>query len=243
MTFQIHPAPSTSSHYRTISPVLLAQQCWQGSKPPLFPSFSQHNCSLSPTRPWAHHKAGPLCRASGPWAPPVASKKETDTARKMCKFLWIKSVFSPFSTFIYPSGNARGARDKLPKARGAVQWGPDKDSATASKDPKCCCWMVPISPWPPNKSPSPRALCHPHVAPAGVQCTDVQRLSSREIPITATLGLGSQQHSLRLELTAAEKETFHHIPQQSRAFTTSRTNSCSFSTTFPNCCTEVNTEP
>lgn len=195
MTSQIHSAPSTPSCYRTTFTLLLAQQYCQGGKPSLFPSFSHCDCFLSP-----HQTLGTSQGRARVQGIRALGKKETDMARKMCKFLWIKY----FHHRLYPSGNAGGAREKLTEARGAVQQGPDKDSAAASTEPRCCCRMEPISPWPPDMSHNPTVLCHPVWPLLMSSCCTVPWLQG--IPITPTLGLVGQQHRLRLALTAVKNK-------------------------------------
>lgn len=161
----------------------------------------------------------------------------------MCKFLLITSIFSPWTLF-----TLQIKEQKIISQKPEEQCSRDLARTVLLLPHPPCCQMVP---------PSFLDLktCHTTPQPCGTpmwpllvlrgsQGTDAQCLSSRETPTTLTLGFGCQRHSLRLALTAAEKETFPHISQQCRVFTTCHTNSCSFPPAFPNwCCTEVITEP
>lgn len=220
--------------------MLLAQQ-YRWGKTTLFPSFPQHDCSLSPhntldTSQGRAHMQG--IRALGT----TCGQQKGD--RKMCKFLLITSIFSPWTLFTLQIKEQKIISQKPEEQR--------------SRDLTRTVLLLPQTPdvavgWSPSLPDL--KMCHttpqPCVTPMwpllvlrGSQGTDAPCLSSRETPTTLTLGFGCQRHSLRLALTAAEKEIFPHVSQQCRVFTTCHTNFCSFPPAFPNwCCTEVITEP
>lgn len=89
-----------------------------GCKATLFPSLSQHNSvSSPPTRPWARHRAGPMCRASGT----TCGQLKGDRHGQKYVQIFINKICIFTIDLIYPLGKAGGVRYKPTKARGAVQ--------------------------------------------------------------------------------------------------------------------------